>query len=492
MALETGTYIDDLNTANPVGATDPKSAGDDHLRLIKSVLKSTFPNATEAFYFEAVLSSKTGAYSVVVGNARSLVPCDASGGGFTVTLPAAATAGSGFVVTVIKTDSAATIVTIDGSGSETINGALTQTMIRQYDSMTLWSDGSNWHGQLSTEGQPLELTKSGAYTALLVDKGKQFRSTAAMTLTLTAAATLGDGWWMPVYAYSGLLTIDPDGSETINGATTLLVPPTKSGVLYCNGTSFFFHGLEVEGKGADVASATTTTLGLDGDGFDITGTTTIVGFTARWIGSRFYCQFDGVLTLTHGTNLVCPGAVDVVVAAGTIVEFVEFEAGKVRVLNVVNKPPAGEVVIQTVSHRTGAVNTGTTVIPSDDTLPQQSTEGDQYLTKEITPRYASSTLRFRVLLNLSTTDSTGRFVGALHKDSDEDALAVGATYYSNGNVVDQLSIEHEQSSGAASAQDFNVNAGSSDSAGTTTLNGASGSRLFGGVLYSVLEIQEVI
>ncbi len=41
MGLETGTYVNDLNTANPT-STDPKSQGDDHLRLIKSVLKNTF------------------------------------------------------------------------------------------------------------------------------------------------------------------------------------------------------------------------------------------------------------------------------------------------------------------------------------------------------------------------------------------------------------------------------------------------------------------
>jgi hypothetical protein len=43
MPLETGTYIADLNAANPAAA-DPKSQGDDHLRLIKSVLRSSFPN----------------------------------------------------------------------------------------------------------------------------------------------------------------------------------------------------------------------------------------------------------------------------------------------------------------------------------------------------------------------------------------------------------------------------------------------------------------
>jgi hypothetical protein len=45
MGLETGTYVNDLNTANPT-STDPKSQGDDHLRLIKSVLKNTFVGFT--------------------------------------------------------------------------------------------------------------------------------------------------------------------------------------------------------------------------------------------------------------------------------------------------------------------------------------------------------------------------------------------------------------------------------------------------------------
>ena len=48
MALEAGTYISDLVITNPVGATDPKGQGDDHIRLIKSVLKATFPNLTGA------------------------------------------------------------------------------------------------------------------------------------------------------------------------------------------------------------------------------------------------------------------------------------------------------------------------------------------------------------------------------------------------------------------------------------------------------------
>ena len=47
MGLETSTYVDGLNTSNPA-ATDGLAQADDHIRLIKTVLKNTFPNLNGA------------------------------------------------------------------------------------------------------------------------------------------------------------------------------------------------------------------------------------------------------------------------------------------------------------------------------------------------------------------------------------------------------------------------------------------------------------
>ena len=41
MGIESSTYISQLSATNPLG-TDPVSEGDQHLRLIKSVLQSQF------------------------------------------------------------------------------------------------------------------------------------------------------------------------------------------------------------------------------------------------------------------------------------------------------------------------------------------------------------------------------------------------------------------------------------------------------------------
>ena len=48
MGLEAVTWISDLVITNPVGATDPKSQGDDHIRNIKIALKNCFANITGA------------------------------------------------------------------------------------------------------------------------------------------------------------------------------------------------------------------------------------------------------------------------------------------------------------------------------------------------------------------------------------------------------------------------------------------------------------
>lgn len=47
MALESGTYINSLDANNPA-TTDGLSQADDHMRLIKSTIKATFPNITNA------------------------------------------------------------------------------------------------------------------------------------------------------------------------------------------------------------------------------------------------------------------------------------------------------------------------------------------------------------------------------------------------------------------------------------------------------------
>lgn len=88
------------------------------------------------------------------------------------------------------------------------------------------------------DGEVAYVTKSGNYTAVADDNNAFLRFSAAATLTLTAAATLGTNWHILVVANGGDVTIDPNSSETIDGKTTLTVRDGACCLVVCDGTNF--------------------------------------------------------------------------------------------------------------------------------------------------------------------------------------------------------------------------------------------------------------
>lgn len=72
-----------------------------------------------------------------------LILANATGGAITVTLPEAAE-NQGRVLVVKKTDASVNAVTLDGNGSETIDGAATKALSAQYAGTMILSDGSGW------------------------------------------------------------------------------------------------------------------------------------------------------------------------------------------------------------------------------------------------------------------------------------------------------------------------------------------------------------
>lgn len=143
-------------------------------------------------------------------------------------------------------------------------------------------------------------------------------------------------------------------------------------------------------------------------------------------------------------------------------------------------------LVQSLISTLGTVATGTTVIPQDDTIPQ-NTEGDQYLSLSITPVNATSTLEIEVLIFLS---GAGNPIAALFQDSTASALASGIAF-SSANWTEGIRIKHTMTAGTTSATTFKVRAGTG-SAGTTTVNGVTSARLFGGSMVSSITIKEYL
>ncbi len=88
--------------------------------------------------------SKTANYTVLLTDRDKLITCDASSGNITLTLPSAATCGSGFNLKIKKTDSSSNSVIVDGNASETIDSATTLTTTQQNAFLEIWCDGTQW------------------------------------------------------------------------------------------------------------------------------------------------------------------------------------------------------------------------------------------------------------------------------------------------------------------------------------------------------------
>lgn len=174
-------------------------------------------------------------------------------------------------------------------------------------------------------------------------------------------------------------------------------------------------------------------------------------------------------------------AADVATQAELDAEAVARAAGNVKL--------AGDTV-QVVNTQTGAAATGTTLIPFDDTIPQQ-TEGDQYMSLAITPTNALNKLKIEVVIVLASSLATNQMAAALFQDATANALAAaGHSTPSSGGHPTILKFTHYMTAGTIAATTFKVRAGAG-TAGTTTFNGSGGARLYGGVEASSITITEI-
>ena len=80
--------------------------------------------------------------AVTLDSSYVVVDCDASGGAFTVTLPAAATMSPAHFFD-IKNSASSGVVTVDANGAETIDGNLT-IGLNPYEAIRIRSNGVGW------------------------------------------------------------------------------------------------------------------------------------------------------------------------------------------------------------------------------------------------------------------------------------------------------------------------------------------------------------
>jgi hypothetical protein len=137
---------------------------------------------------------------------------------------------------------------------------------------------------------------STTYTAGVADRAKTFIWTGgAGLINLTSAGTLGDNWFMQLRNEgTGAVTVDPAGTQTINGSSTLVFQPGDSAIILTDGVNFYTIGY---GQ-APVFAFDYTSINVAGSGNYVLSGNEL---------NRIAYSFTGVLT--GNRNIIVPGTV---------------------------------------------------------------------------------------------------------------------------------------------------------------------------------------
>lgn len=136
------------NVTNTTDANKPISTATQTALDLKAPLASPTFTGTVVLPTTTINGAVSAAITTVTANTtlndtHYTVLADATGGAFTLTLPAAA-GSSGRIYNIKKIDSSSNLVIVDANASETIDGALTQDISIQYVSITIQSNGTSW------------------------------------------------------------------------------------------------------------------------------------------------------------------------------------------------------------------------------------------------------------------------------------------------------------------------------------------------------------
>ena len=165
----------------------------------------------------------------------------------------------------------------------------------QAQASALAGPGLTAEGSTLAQNYPVIDFSTTPYALTAPNRATMFVWTGGLgTLTLPTAVAAGNGWFVQVRnAGQGDLTIDPSGSEQINGGSTLMLQPGDSAAVVSDGTEWYTVGL---GQQA-VFAFDYTSIAVTG------GTYTLSGSELN----RIAYKFTG--TLASNATIVVPATV---------------------------------------------------------------------------------------------------------------------------------------------------------------------------------------
>lgn len=238
-------------------------------------------------------------------------------GAFSITMPAADETGTGQTV-LFNNLGPSTVTVLDNAGGTILSLATgEQWQIYLVDNTTVAGTWRTFrYGASTAQAQASALAGNGLvatgstlaqqypvtefnsnFTAGTSNRAATLVWTGAGgTLGLPVASKAGSGWFINLRnSGSGALTVDPNGSETINGAATLSLQPGDSAVAISNGTGWYTVGLGQE-----------AVFAFDYTSIDLTGESSPYTLSGAEL-NRIAYKFVG--TLTADMEVVVPATV---------------------------------------------------------------------------------------------------------------------------------------------------------------------------------------
>lgn len=435
---------------------------------------------------ETPVIAKTADYTIVDGDQTKVINANPTGGTFTLTLPSAVTVGDGWRSTIRMTGTA-NQVNIATVSAQTINAQSSHSLTVYLEAVTLVSDGANWHISETALNSVVARNYLTAGLGFSLIGGNIIASVDASALTFAIKTTAGNdpSAFAPVkVVLRGQAAADEEFAVISLTAATSLVISSGSTLGTTNSTAFKVWLVGISDAGTFRLGAINCLSGTNiyplGQ-FPIASSTAEGGAGGADSAQVFYT--GTAVTSKPYTVLGYASWESGLGTAGT------WSAAPTRFQLFGPSVPLPGAVVQTVVNATGAAATGTTAVPMDDTIPQ-NTEGDEFMTQAITPTSAADILEIEYLFNAGVSAGNKFLASSLYQDTTADALVTVAHHVDTANTMAQTFGLHRMRAATTSATTMKVRAGA-DTA-TVTFNGFSAARKFGGVMNSYLSIKQIM
>jgi hypothetical protein len=149
-------------------------------------------------------------------------------------------------------------------------------------------------------------SKSATFTAPKADKGALYICTGTFTINFTASGTLGNKWYCVIKNNgSGVVTLDPNSTETIDNVNTLALNAGEGVIVFCDGSNLITVGRPNSPTGFLYGMTLTNNAGDANNSVDIsTGSTRSSDDTSNMaLGSTLTKSIGAVWTSGNGGGL---------------------------------------------------------------------------------------------------------------------------------------------------------------------------------------------